>query len=87
MSKGVGCYITRFESEDTTVKEGPWLRCELDDTGVIDVEIELSKLPDIQSWMHLTYSAQYQQHSPKSDVKSFSYLRIDISSFSIKEDG
>jgi len=66
---GASCYITR------TATAGPWLRCT---PGVEkDFSIDLAELPDIQSWMHLTYSANYS-----SATKSESYLRIDISSFS-----
>ena len=81
---GVGCYITRTETVENQkiVTGGPWLRCESGDTnGTGDIEVDLAELPDIQAWMHLTFSAIYNPASASSSVKSQSYLRIDISSF------
>ena len=85
LENSVGCYVTR----DNPIKEGydiagPFMRCESGDPeeGSNDIEINLFDLPDIESWMHITYSAIYNPASALSSVKSESYLRIDISTYS-----
>lgn len=84
LENSVGCYIWR--TEDKEVKEedrGPFLRCDSGDeeNGTADIQVDLFLLPDIQSWMHITYSAVYNPASTSSGVKSKSYLRIDISTY------
>lgn len=73
------CYITRPTGKGLILKCTP----DPDDTFQIDLE----KLPDIQSWIHLTYAANYNPTSKKSSVKSNSYVRLDISSFTIEAVG
>lgn len=76
------CYITRTKSR------GPYLQCTpTSDSAEDDFSIDLEKLPDIQSWIHLTYSVNYNPTSKKSSVQSQSYVRLDISSFTIEANG
>ena len=76
---GCSCWITRKEGE-----YGPRLVCNGGDNFFID----LAEIPDIQAWMHLTYSAEYHATSDISEVVSTSYVQIDISEkFSISASG
>ena len=80
LAGGAGCYITRTEEikDEKLVKGGPWLRCDPGPT-----EIALSALPNIQSWMHLTYSATYVSpllRENDEDLSSY-YVRIDDQNF------
>jgi len=85
LEKGVGCYITRYEQADGS-GDGPWLICE-NGEYVEDMKIDLSVLPDIMAWMHITYSANYKPLSAAGEVEAHAYLRIDISTFSKKWEG
>ena len=67
---GCSCWIIRKEGE-----YGPRLAC----NGGENFYIDLAEIPDIQAWMHLTYSANYHAVSNDSKVASTSYVRIDIS--------
>ena len=82
LEKSVGCYITRDVADDGT-SSGPFMRCETanEDEDTKDIEINLFDLPDIESWMHITYSAVYNPASQSSGIVSKSYLRIDISTY------
>ena len=37
----------------------------------------LAELPDIQAWMHLTYSANHSPVSKKAEAKSLPYLKVE----------
>ena len=53
-----GCYVTR--SSGSNAGDGPWLQCTpvgQEEKYKDDFKINLADLPDIQTWMHLTYSA------------------------------
>ena len=63
-----------------------WLQCTPEEAGS-RFRINLADLPDVESWMHLTYSASYKASSGGYDALSESYVRIDISSFSIEARG
>jgi len=83
---GLACYITATNCVVGKSDPSVWLAC-LSSPGnggqsltSIKLKIELGLLPDIQSWMHLTYSANFSNNSSTS---SNSYLRIDISDFNI----
>ena len=85
LEKSVGCYITRAKSTNLEIgKTKPFLRCETanEDEETKDIEVDLFELPDIESWMHITYSAVYNPASQSSGIVSESYLRIDISTYS-----
>ena len=41
------------------------------------MKIHLADIPDIQAWMHLTYSANHVPVSRLADSKSHAYLNID----------
>lgn len=77
LENSVGCYITRTDDV------GPMLYCETSYGPGFGgmIEVDLFDLPDIESWMHLTYSAIYKPASRLSGIESESYLRIDISTF------
>ena len=69
---GCSCWITRLEGS-----YGPRLAC----NGGDDFFIDLEGIPDIQAWMHLTYSANYRAVSASNkSVFSSSYVQLDISS-------
>ena len=76
LEKSVGCYITNKKDDDTEAL----IICENGDEEAA-IEVNLEDLPDVESWMHITYSANYQPNG-----KSQSYIRIDISSFNKKWD-
>lgn len=67
------CYVTRTGDGEG---EGPRIQCtpfgQAEDDGD-DFKIMLADLVDIQSWMHLTFSANY---SPDAQSRK-SYLKID----------
>lgn len=81
LENSVGCYITRDVADGTS--SGPFMRCDTanKDEDTKDIEINLFDLPDIESWMHITYSAVYNPASQSSGIVSKSYLRIDISTY------
>ena len=88
LENSVGCYISREEAEDSTVTKEPYILCETGNGSTTnDIEIMLADLPDVQSWMHFTYSAIYKPASTLSGIRSESYLRIDISTFHIIRTG
>ena len=65
-----GCYISRTED----FHEGePYLECSTSE----QLRIRLGELPDIQSWMHLTYSANFVPVSEKAEPESTSYLQLN----------
>ena len=76
MPGGIACFVTRTKSE------GPWLECspptnDDEETSSDDImRIDLTDLPDIQAWMHLTYSAKHIPSSGKSEAKSHAYLTV-----------
>ena len=57
------CWVTRTDTED------PWIECTPGDY----YKIKLADLPDIQAWMHLTYSAKYSETAGESSA----YVSID----------
>ena len=79
---GCSCWIIRSEdifpeTGKSIVNYGPRLVC----NGGDDFFIDLLDIPDIQAWMHLTYSANYRAVSASNtSVSSSSYVQLDISS-------
>jgi len=57
------CWVTRSSTED------PWIECTPGDS----YKIKLADLPDIQSWMHLTYSANYADSSAYVSINGLTY--------------
>ena len=63
------CYVTRTEEE-----ESPYIGC---NTPGDNLKIKLADLPDLQSWMHLTYSANFVPVSGLASDESKSYVSVD----------
>ena len=59
--------MTRYEDDETS---SPLLECTAGDSSD-SIKVKLEDLPDVQSWMHLTYSAKFDAE------ESYAQLSLD----------
>ena len=66
----LSCYVTYDTKQGSgSAEEGGepaeiYLGCDVD--GVLSHKVDLTKLRDIQAWIHLTFSANYDSENPSS---------------------